>query len=272
MNPQRIPHRVHLHLTSKLMLTRSTSPFLLQSHLQHPSQRSLIVFKRLTMASSSKSKASAEPYLVRFYSPSVNAPDLKGRTLSNILSWPYGRLERVHDYIQTLFPTPDPSAYNAAAPLVDRATFEAFHQRSDLRDRLRESFVCMLHFYGLDLQVKTVLVSRRVTVVPGTNFLERAPLWVVKSNHNHQRMTRIIRSLRILGLEDEAAAFYFRLERVFRANRDMIGRPSLVYWTRAAQRPLFFLPQHADYDGKGTDFLLELYSVEAQEALVKRTR
>ncbi|KAI4129983.1 MAG: hypothetical protein LQ347_003553 [Umbilicaria vellea] len=223
------------------------------------------------MASSSSNKAPAEPFLVQFYSPSVNGPDRRGRTLTDILSWPYERLERVHDYIQTLFPTPDPSAHNAAAPLVDRATFQAFHQRSDLRDRLRESFVCMLRFYGLELQVKQILVSKRFIVVPGTNFLERAPLWVVQTNHNHQRITRIIRSLRILGLEDEAAAFYFRLERIFRANRDMIGRPSLVYWARAAQRPLFFPPQDTEYDGKGKDFLLELYSVEAQEAFVKQT-
>lgn len=273
MNLQRILYRVPLHLTSMLMLTlRSTPPFLLHNHLQHPSQRLLILFKRLTMASSSKSKPSAEPFLVRFYSPSTNAPDREGRTLSSILSWPYERLERVHNYIQTLFPTPEPSQYNKAAPLVDRATFEAFRQRPELRNRLRESFECMLHFYGLELQVKTALVSRRVTVVPGPNFLERAPLWVVNSNHNHKRMTRIIRSLRILGLDDEAAAFYFRLERIFRANRDMIGRPSLVHWTRAAKRPLFFPPEIDGYDGKGKDFLVELYSVEEQEVLVKRTK
>lgn len=116
----------------------------------------------------------------------------------------------------------------------------------------------MLHFYGLELQRSTDPGSVEVTVVPGPNFLERASLWVVYQNHNHQRITRMIRSLRILGLEEEAAAFYIELERIFRANRDMIRRNSLVFWTRAAKRPLFMTPEQEEDDGRGKDFLLEL--------------
>ena len=248
------------HFTSLSTLnSRSTRPGLLQSYLQHPSQRSSIVFQRLTMASASKSNAHPERLLLDFYSPTLQGTDFKGRTLSTILSWPNSKLESTHNYIQTLFPVPEPSQHSDDAPLVDRATFEAFRSQSHLRDRLRESLVCMLRFYGLELQVSVESGSREVTVVPGPNFLERAPRWVVDSNHNHQRMTRMIRSLRILGLEEEAAAFYFRLERISRANRDMIGRRSVDFWRNAAERPLYWPPNQKKYDGKGKDFLLELY-------------
>ena len=200
-----------------------------------------------------------EPLLVRFYSPTSQGTDLEGRTLNAILSWPNTRLESSHSYIQTIFPVPEPSRFNRIAPLVDRATFKAFRSRSDLRDRLRESLVCMLRFYGLELQVSVESGSREVTVIRGNNFMERAPRWVVRFNHNHQRMTRIIRSLRILGLEDEAVAFYSTLERIFRQNKDVISRTSLDYWTRAVERPLYWPPEDDIYNGKGKEFLLQLY-------------
>lgn len=258
MIPQKKLSRFQFPFLS-MLISASTRPFVLQKYLQHPFLRSSNSFARRTMASASNGNAPKEPLLVRFYSPTVQGTDFRGRTLSTILSWNYRKLEVTHDYVQTLFPMPESSIYNHDAPLVDRATFEAFRSRSDLRDRLREALKCMLDFYGLELQESTDSGSREVTIVPGTNFLQRAGLWVVHSNHNHQRMTRMIRSLRILGLEEEALAFYSRLERISRANKDIIGWLSLNYWKLAAERPLYWPPQDVTYKENGKDFLLELY-------------
>jgi len=45
-------------------------------------------------------------------------------------------------------------------------------------------------------------------VVPSASFPEQSRNWLTLANHNHLRITRILRSLRLVGLEDEAAAFF----------------------------------------------------------------
>jgi hypothetical protein len=57
-------------------------------------------------------------------------------------------------------------------------------------------------------------------------------------DHNHLRITRIIRSLRVLGLEDEAHAFRAALEEY----STQAGYRSREYWRRAAQRSLNLRP------------------------------
>jgi hypothetical protein len=60
-------------------------------------------------------------------------------------------------------------------------------------------------------------------------------------------MTRIIRSLRVLGLEEEALAFYTVISQV-----NAVSEKSRMYWKRAATRPLNIAPHVDDEDiGKG---------------------
>ena len=89
--------------------------------------------------------SSADP-IVAFYS---SGPDRSGRTLGEILAWDDERLEAVHDYIQWVFPTRQPSGVNPFAPLVTDGTVRAFAGDAALRDRLRQAFDRMLIFYGL---------------------------------------------------------------------------------------------------------------------------
>src|SRR5262249_3787518 len=96
--------------------------------------------------------------IVDFYTGS--APDHRGRFLREILEWPDERLESVHDFIQWLFPLPDPSPVNPHAPVIDHKTIESFAARADLRDALRTSFERMLRFYGFTLVSKPVAVQR----------------------------------------------------------------------------------------------------------------
>jgi hypothetical protein len=57
-------------------------------------------------------------------------------------------------------------------------------------------------------------------------------------DHNHLRITRIIRSLRVLGLEDEAHAFRAALEE----NGTHTSNRSREFWRRAAERSLNLRP------------------------------
>lgn len=64
------------------------------------------------------------------------------------------------------------------------------------------------------------------------------PWWAdVSFDHNHLRITRILRSLRLFGLGEEAAALHAELVAVARAGA--VNRRSLSYWQRAVSEPLF---------------------------------
>ena len=54
--------------------------------------------------------------LVKFYRG--EGRDSEGRLLSEIWAWGNQELEDVHDFIQWLFPLPEPSRFNADAPLM----------------------------------------------------------------------------------------------------------------------------------------------------------
>ena len=82
--------------------------------------------------------------------------------------------------------------------------------------------------------------------------------WVVKSDHNHLRISRIIRSLRVLGLEQNAQAFYKAIQDVSKDYPGRIGARSIMYWKRAAVRRLALAPDEDDETVKGQRFLREL--------------
>ena len=61
-------------------------------------------------------------------------------------------------------------------------------------------------------------------------------------NHNHLRITRILRCLRVLGLQEECDVFFAALKRVYDDPSINIGPRSLEFWTRAVERPLYMAP------------------------------
>jgi hypothetical protein len=70
-------------------------------------------------------------------------PDHRGRYLREIQQWQDSQLEAVHDYIQWLFPLPERSGFNVAAPVLNPKSIQEFRNQPDLKDNLRDSFVCM---------------------------------------------------------------------------------------------------------------------------------
>ncbi|KAI4125866.1 MAG: hypothetical protein LQ338_004031 [Usnochroma carphineum] len=198
------------------------------------------------------------PFLVNFYAPQNASADARGRKLNNILAWSDGRLEWSHDYIQILFPLPERSPINPSAPAINEQTFSAFRSRPEWQDRLRDSLVRMLNFYGFVLRQRQSpgqAENNGWEVRPGPNFSQASPNWLKRFDHNHLRITRIIRSCRVLGLEDEVKAFYVALIRVAEENQGVISQKSLMFWQRAAERPLYLAPEDEADEGQGKDFL-----------------
>lgn len=79
------------------------------------------------------------------------------------------------------------------------------------------------------------------------------------------RISRILRSLRILGLEAEAAAFYKALsDIVYNGHSQVVSSQSAEFWRRAAERPLHWAPHLTESECAkdkqwriGLDFLKE---------------
>jgi hypothetical protein len=169
--------------------------------------------------------------LMRFFAGGV---DDEGRTVDEIVGWDDARLEMVHDYIQWIFPLPERSGANPGAPVLDAATIAGIRGSAEMHGRLRAAFLRMLAFYGF--------APDRDAVVEGPRFVAASRNWLHAGNHNHLRLTRMLRSLRVLGLEREAAALWEALrvvyERESAAGRRTITQETFAFWREAATAAL----------------------------------
>jgi len=163
--------------------------------------------------------------LIAFYRD--GARDDRGRTLAAILAWDDDQLEAVHDFIQWLFPLPERSGANPSAPVLDGETIGTFHATPAMRERLRGAFERTLRFYGL--RWNGAAVER------AENFRERAQKWLWPGNHNHLRLTRILRSMLLLGLEAESKALFHALNGIYREFPDRISSRTHAFWSDASQ-------------------------------------
>jgi hypothetical protein len=169
----------------------------------------------------------AASVLIRFYRHALD--DHRGRSLSDIRAFDKARLEGTHDFIQWLFPLPEPSGASAHAPILSRDDIATFAADPALREELRKSLDVMLAFYGLARtgSADTTAVAR------GPNYAERSREWLDRS-HNFLRISRILRCLALLGCKPEARALLACLEEIVRENGWAVGSDTLGYWRRAA--------------------------------------
>ena len=168
-----------------------------------------------------------ESALVRFHAGI--ATDSRGRRIEEILDWDDGQLERVHDYIQWLFPLTERSAFNPGAPILTATDIAAFRQRPDLRESLHKAFLRLLAFYGF----AETAGDRDIRVIRASDFPRRAQDWATPGNHNLLRISRILRAMSQLGLEQEARAFLAALEALNAEDENRFGAVTLRYWRDA---------------------------------------
>jgi hypothetical protein len=142
--------------------------------------------------------------IVQFYAG--QGTDNAGRKIKDIWSFNNDELEDIHDYIQWLFPSPKPSRFQAAAPLLTDADIQAFRKDNVLQNNFRHSYLQILSFYGF--------CEKAGIVDKAPDFEERADNWLTPYNHNFMRITRILESLSLLGLEQDARNFFTALKNV----------------------------------------------------------
>jgi Opioid growth factor receptor (OGFr) conserved region len=163
--------------------------------------------------------------LITFYGG--KGTDDRGRRIDEIWLFSHEELESVHDYIQWLFPLAERSMFNPGAPLLDDETIARFRDDSTLRDNLERSLRVMLDFYGL------AIAGHEILRVP--TFGPRSRVWLTPHNHNFLRLTRILKSLSLLGLPDRAMQLLACLEEIVRLRAGIISDETLRYWRAASK-------------------------------------
>lgn len=133
--------------------------------------------------------------------------DIAGRTHAQVLELENGELERRHDFIQWLFPLIEASAAVPGSPILTQADVVALRASINAQRTLAAASTRMRRFY------------------------EETSHWLTSSNHNHLRITRIIKSLHLLCGDTAADAFRDRIGVL--ASGAPISPTSRRYWSQA---------------------------------------
>jgi hypothetical protein len=138
-------------------------------------------------------------------------PDDADRYITEIAAFGFEELEFTHDYIQWLFPLPEPSAYAPDVPVLDDETLAEFRKNEKLTQSIEYCAMTMMRFYYVNNH------------------------WINKDNHNYLRISRIIRCLALIGLEEFAKEFYSGAKKLVEHNEGEVSDKTLEYWEAAAE-------------------------------------
>jgi hypothetical protein len=133
-------------------------------------------------------------------------PDHRGRILDMLLQQTDHQAEATHDYIQWMFPLDEPSRSVNGVPLLTELEIDEIRQSSLAQANLGES---ARWFIG---------------------FLERNDHWITKYNHNHLRITRVIRSLRLLASDKAADGFRDKVLALAGDNLNLVDQKARGFW------------------------------------------
>ena len=135
--------------------------------------------------------------------------DHRGRILAMLLQQTDHQAETTHDYIQWMFPLDEPSRSVNGAPVLNELEIDEIRQSSLAQANLAKSARWFL------------------------GFLERNDHWVTKYNHNHLRITRVIRSLRLLASEGAADEFRDKVLALAGDRLNLVDQKAREFWANS---------------------------------------
>lgn len=173
---------------------------------------------------SSKSQARCPSSdLIRFYKAGLKTDN--NFTLSFLLeeandTW----LEVTHFWVQWAFPLKEPSGFTPTAPILDEETIAQFQGDAELQANLLKMFHRALRFFGLTLQEGTIVESE--------NFAQRSIRWNRNDDHNHLRLTRILKCLKLLQAPSAPSwsEALFRCLKGIQEKYNKISPADFAYW------------------------------------------
>ncbi len=138
-------------------------------------------------------------------------PDYKNRFLNDIWNFTDEDIEHTHDFIQSLFPLNEQS----------ESVFHGYYLNTKSS---------IINIKSNDLAKSNIVTSSKWFL----SFLERNTHWRRRHDHNYLRITRIIKSLRLLVSDEEANKFYESfIELIDESLRSKINLTTLSYWENA---------------------------------------
>ena len=137
---------------------------------------------------------------------SGNGTDGAGRSIDQVLDFDDAQWERAHDFIQWLFPLTEASRSVRNAPVLT------------------------------DIQIKQIRASRPMqaniqrSVLRYKEFLASTTKWRSGYDHNHLRISRVIKSLRLLVSDEAANGFKYWVAGQLGDQIDTIHSESQKHW------------------------------------------
>ena len=127
------------------------------------------------------------------------------RTYHQLLLQTDEELECNHNYIQYLFPIQKRSIYALFAKTVTKSEISQWHLEK-IRENIHDAYERMMQFY------------------------ETNNHWITPCNHNYKRLSRILESLRLFGLNEEADELFSYLSELYSIYPAIIGEGTYSYW------------------------------------------
>lgn len=162
-------------------------------------------------------------------------PDDKGRYFIDILHYDNNELKNTHDYIQRVFPLLEASECVANAPVITKEEVELIKKDKLALVNISKMYKHMLHFWKIDdmwkkdakdylnPENKIGCFEKMITIYT------LKPHWISSNNHNYRRISRVIKSLTLFGLEKEVKDLKERLNILCEMYPKQIGN-SKDYW------------------------------------------
>ena len=147
-------------------------------------------------------------------------PDDKKRMITEFPRYSTWHLELSHDYIQRIFPLQEKSRFSNA-PLITDAEVEEVKASKVAQENIRAVYRKMLWFWKINDES-----------LHKWGFSAPVRLWNKPNNHNCLRMTRVLKSLNLLGMENEYQDFSERLSYIIslRGKGVHINRETVQIW------------------------------------------
>jgi len=135
--------------------------------------------------------------------------DHAGRTHAYVCEQSDDWIESTHDFIQWLFPLEEETRKSELMPILSKQEI------------------------GLIKKSELAQNSLRISASRMRRFWSKNQHWVTNHDHNHLRITRCIKSLRLLVSNEEAQLMKIWLSSVLGPNAKLISKVSLDYWREA---------------------------------------
>ena len=136
-------------------------------------------------------------------------PDIYNRYLEDIWKMSDKEIESVHNFIQWIFPLNERSGVNPDAPILTHQDIIDIKKSNIAQQNMKKSADWFL------------------------GFLTRNLYWICQSNHNHLRITRAIKSLRLIHSNEEAEKFKNSIMSLNQGNENKINPISLEFWNKS---------------------------------------